>query len=415
MRKININNNFSDVLKYGKFKLVPFVLAASMLSGCGVRMKSVEPVKSSCISNSLNDIGDFLEEQNRLATYFSNWGYNCQDIGDNFYRVKEDYNQNIFYCDSLDEFRNYVDIKNPTYDDVRCAVIENPSFKGEYETWLLEGLDNLEKASLNLDLVALYQNIKRMSIVSQTIDEIVSEIGSPGAYFSIEDGKVFLNPETVTPYTLCHEVLGHGISDIQIEKDGRLIFYKPDFLLLYADIDNADYYFKYTGFSLEEGKADFISDIATGIKSGGPYDVEAEQLRIFIETIDISLSDYIKYGTSYLVKTMRENDIDRPIDYIMAVDELLTGQREKNFNIPNNFLMEHNIVEFFKDYADDKINAGVSNTVIKDKVQGVLENTSYDFVTAGEFFIYDSVDMDKLQKRVLSEVDNLQEISKKSR
>ena len=415
MNKIDINQSLIKKLKKGKNKIASFILATTILSGCEANKEICQPIQNTTVK-SINAVSEnlnsYVNEQRMLNYYTKQWGYDCQDIGNNFSKVKMDFNKNIYYCDSLDEFRKYVDKANPTYTDVREAIKNNTSITGKYEEWLLEGLNNLEMKLPDLDLVALYQNIKNISIVEITTEEMYEKIRTLGACFSPEEGKVYIDPTIVDSYVICHEILGHGISTVQILKDNKYIQYKTDMLVLYADFQAAEYNFKYIGFSLEEGKADLITDIATQTVSGGPYDMEAEHLRIFTETCGIPLTDYIKYGAAGLIKTMRKSDINNPIDYIVSVDTLLSSVRSHEFDLPNNSKMESNMKTFFKDYVDDKIKNGENLDEIKNKIKLILENTSYDWINAGELFVYDSVKMEDLKIEILREIDELNKTEK---
>lgn len=109
---------------------------------------------------------------------------------------------------------------------------------------------------------------------------------------------------------------------------------------------------------------------------------------------------------------MRKSDINNPIDYIVSVDTLLSSVRSHEFDLPNNSKMESNMKTFFKDYVDDKIKNGENLDEIKNKIKLILENTSYDWINAGELFVYDSVKMEDLKIEILREIDELNKTEK---
>lgn len=408
MKNIDSNNSLRTKLKHSRVKLVPFVLAASMLSGCGAKVEVMKSSPNKLMSAILENVEDELNRQKTLDYYFSEWGYECKNMGDNFYRIVKDNNTDIIYCGSLDEFREYATVKEPTYDDIREAIVSNATISGDYEKWLLEGVNNLENSGINFDLVVLYQNFKEISLVEISSEEMMKEHGHLGAEFDIRGRRIFIDPANVSPYVICHEALGHGISDIQTSFDGKTIFYMPDFLTIYVDTETGKCSFNYLGFSLEEGKADLIADIATKTTNFGTYEMEAEQLRIITEMCGLSISDYISYGTTLLVDKMRECDVDKPFDYIKSVDDLLTSVRNREFEIEDRCRMRYNMKEFFKDYADDKITAGWDVEEIKKQIKIVFENSKYKSVEAGQLFIFDSVFMDDLEEEILNLVDDLE-------
>lgn len=416
-----MKNSVSGILekvKRGGTKVAPFVLAMSLLSGCG-NNKSISEVEVDRPTTTLDAVGELVSDlildeiekaemlalkERSLFAKFSSWGFELEKIDSNYYKVIKDNNKNITYCDSIDDFKKHVDVKNPTFEDVRNAIYENPSITSEYQKILIDGLNNIEIQNKDLDLTILYYNIKRLEFVEISVSEMMDRIGYSGAYYNIEDGKVFVDSNR-TPYVILHEVFGHAISDIQMAVGDGYVFYMPDCLAVKADFDNCDYSFEYLGTSLEEGKADLIANKACNTTTQGPYDMEAEQLRIFNEVSNTSLNEFINKGVVGLVSNMKENDIDRPVEYIMSVDSLLDCVQERILIVPEEYTMKYNMTEFLKDYADDKINAGADRSKIEDYIEEIFDASDYKCINAGELFIYDSVYVDELKEHVVGEID----------
>lgn len=414
MKRVKVFDDLEKICRGCRLKLIPFSLMVT-LSGCSMAKSDVALANVSIAAGIFKDAEELIEETQEINYYFKSWGYKCSNLDGNYYRLKEDLNTNTYYCDSIEEFRKFVDVKNPTYDDVKEAIRTNENINDKYKEWLLTGVNNLENSCNDFDLTILYYNINRLIIMERSSEEMYSIIGSSGANFDYINGIVNIDISNVTPYVLCHEVFGHGLSDAVIEKDGKSIFYMPSFSTIYMDLDNADYRFHNLGLSLEEGKADLISDIATNTHGGGPYDMEAEQLRIFLEMTDITLADFSNKGVLFLIKSMIKNDIDEPIDYILSVDGILDSVRNRKFEFPSEYRMKNNMKAFFKDYADDKIEEGLSIETIKGQISRTFENSTYEFVLAGDFFIYDDVEMNELKLEVFEEIDNIKVNQKKNR
>lgn len=416
-----MKNSVSGILekvKRGGTKVAPFVLAMSLLSGCG-NNKSISEVEVDRPTTTLDTVGELVSDlvsdeiekaemialkERSLYTTFSSWGYELKKIDSNYYKVIRDNNQNITYCDSIDDFKKYVDVKNPTFEDVRNAIYENPNITSEYQDILIEGLNNLEIQNNDIDLTVLYYNIKRLEFVELSVQEMMAIKGYSGAYFDVVEGKVFVDPNW-NPYVLFHEVFGHAVSDIQMAVEDGYVFYMPDCLAVKVDFDNDDYSFEYLGTSLEEGKADLIGNLLANTFMQGPYDIATEQLRIFNEVSNTSLNEFINKGVVGLVSNMKENDIDRPVEYIMSVDSLLDCVQERILIVPEEYTMKYNMTEFLKDYADDKINAGADRSKIEDYIEEIFDASDYKCINAGELFIYDSVYVDELKEHVVGEID----------
>lgn len=191
-------NNNSKKSKY--ISLIPKIIhkgvlislaTALMLTGCS---KSIE-------ANSISDetskdnifYGEILSEDISVLRYY----------------------KGVTYCKDIEEFKKYIDIdvKNPTFEDLKNAIRKNENIDDIYKEWLYTGIDNLESSRINMDLTILYYNLNRIKIIEVSLDEIKEDYPPAAvAYFNCIDGIVGVNKEIVNPFEIYHEVLGHGMT-----------------------------------------------------------------------------------------------------------------------------------------------------------------------------------------------------------
>lgn len=407
MSNLKIYDNIRIILKKGKLRLVPLILAVSMINGCTSENHKMEntTLSTPSVRENINNYPK-KEEKSKQRFCYIDATFETEQIDDNFYRIEKEEANNDKYCTSIDELKKYVSLENATYSDIKKAIKKNPNISNKHEKWLLKGINNLESYPEKFDLSILYHNIQRMNIIKISSNKMLKKIGSYGACFEMEDGNanVYVTKD-ITNYQLCHEVFGHGISITEIEKDGTLYHYSPSMMAIYYhDGENE---IKKVGYSLEEGKADLISDIATG-SNEGPYRMEKEQFRIFRETTNTSLSDFISNGVTYLIDNMKKNDINKPLEYILRVDGLRNEINNDNiFDFNEEYSMENNMKAYFCDYVDDKINNGTSVKEVKKKTKKILNSTKYDYIFAGDTVIYDMISMPDLKKEIMNEINGI--------
>ena len=76
---------------------------------------------------------------------------------------------------SLEEIKSIIGINDITWEDVKEAIKGNKSIDESFISYILEGIDNLEKSGINYDLTALYLNLKTMTVEKQDINDNYNE------------------------------------------------------------------------------------------------------------------------------------------------------------------------------------------------------------------------------------------------
>lgn len=322
------------------------------------------------------------------------------------------------FCKDMDEFRKHVDVKNPTFDDVRAAIKNNENIPDNYKEWLNEGIDNLEVNLSDMDLVVLYYNISRMNCISKTSEEIKADTGvaMAGAYFDYRDASVVINDDTVNKWTFLHEALGHASTEVNIDdkiiKSTRIycISLTKDGDGNLAKDDEGKYIAEefFWGNGIEEGKADLLTQIATGepVESAA-YEVELEELRIFMETTGLTLEELINGGTEVLINAMHDNDIGNPGDYIDSLEIVCKVEQNCDLSMIDSINISDDITRYILDFCDDKIERGESKKDVIKKVTDIINNSDFEYFTSqsGALMI-DMIKPSELAKEIVDEINN---------
>lgn len=414
---MKVFDKFLLLLKDNKIRLVSFALATMCISGCGMKNESnLEDLTEETIpvtddvKESDTLVSPEISDMDMFRMQFSGRSFeleNVIDTGDCYvYRIKEDYTKNEIYCRNLDEFRKYVTVKNPTYDDVLAALSANQNITGTYEEWIAEGINNLKNKLADANLVALYYNISRMTISEQNAKEIRKVAPMATAYFHPSTGAVVVDPKTVDKSILCHEALGHGINEAQVEWDGKSVYCTSAMMGIIVNPSKAQCERVKFGRSLEEGKATMINSLATNIYEANEYALETEQLRIFNETVGNSLTDYINDGCLGLINDMTKNDIDYPINYVKSVDGLFDSRCIGSFTLDDNCKTSNNLKAFLLDYADDKLKRDVNIDDIQGQLNSIIMGGHSSTIVYG-FVMLDFIDMDSFAEEVRDELNAL--------
>jgi len=421
--KINIRKKLKNILKKGKVKLVPFVTAIGLVAGCGVMhgKDDNELINSDKYINSWDvqdvtdeneDLQDIVDDECEIKysdaeslRILNEYGYECEVFDTNLYKIRCDKNENVTYCDSLDEFREYASVKNPTYEDLRRAVLSNDNINGRYQEWLLEGIDNLVSTRFNFDLVALYCNLEKLQIVERTEDEIKNDVPYADAYFLQENATVVVCPDNVSKSVFLHEAIGHSISCVSLEVDGHT--YKVCNIIPLIEEKSSKFEIRYAGFGLEEGKAGTITTMVDGSFDIGPYGLQSEQLRVFLDTLCITLPNYVNMTPCGLVEVMKANDVDRALEYIENVDGMTNDMFEGQLSVNPKYATEDNLGKFFLDYADDKLYEGADAEQITNQITSIILNGGYYNLVYGNRIVFDEINADELIYNITDDINSL--------
>lgn len=363
-----------------KNTLISLAMALTIIGGTKILTSDLTqislPAKED-ISNTQSE--EINAEKNEIEEMFEQIGAKIEQISDNLFVVKSIENEESIYCHSANEFTQYLDVQNPTFDDVKQALENNENIKDEYKNIIRNGINILQEKMPDVNLSALYYNISRMKIYEKESEQIRNETTENViAYFNIVDSSVSICPDSFTEETFVHEVLGHGMTSGMIKNGDKKVQLVTEMIIYDSQLDDGNN-LNLFGSSMAEEEADLITQQIVGddiLKNGLPYSPVSEQLKLYMEIAEMDISDLINNGSIKLVKKMLENDIENPLDYLEKNDVLCNALINGLEIVQPEMSVKKNIKELFWDYADNKLERGESIDKITANIRNMISNTS---------------------------------------
>ena len=295
--------------------LVSLVTAISIL-GCGQTVKAEEKrqeiVTAEQIQSQieLNEKDIEINQENSTDEVVT-----IQKLAPNEYKLLTGNCGSDLYFDSIDEFSEQLNQKNPTFEEIEKKIQQDKNIPDKYKKIFIEGLENLKELMPDLNLSVLNQHLERgLKIVEKTGKEIAEQEGKNSiASFDKSNSTMYINPQDVNEETLLHE-LAHAITGIIMQKDGKKIYMGTEAIIYFKDTGNLQVYG--TGFA--EAIADIISKNALGDKGieKGSYQAISEQLEVMLNVTHDSPTDLVNKGTSRFIQKAKKIGIDTIYDNI---------------------------------------------------------------------------------------------------
>ena len=385
----------NDLVNVKMLRFVPRVIArtglvslstALLLTGCGfprinrLNMFGTRVESEATTSEEPKDVADMTDIE--LLEYY--YGSPVEEIAPRKYvlptlRIESE----VFtICQNAEQFRKCVGMeKRPTYDDLLNAVASNSNITGKHEKWLKEAIINLSHNPDfdNVDFSAFLYNLQRMTIEEKSLDEVAEDSEKTGAaaYFRCAESKVVISKERDSKFVFLHEALGHSVTEVLTE-DG--IFFRTYVVFVEmkraknGDIGDINAYMN--GDSLEEGKADFLTEVALNNSEVSPssYDVEKETFRELKETLQLSWADIINNSmTLEILLRMRELGMSENLKYIDNAD--LLHEVHEFEECDDSITFKSNIGAFMIDYAQSQMKSGKTLEEVLKQIVKVLNDS----------------------------------------
>ena len=290
--------------------------------------------------NELNDYGkekneDILEEN---FNWLTEHGYGVEKINfgsretiifhDN---INTNCQDKMIFCRDLDEFRQYVDVKNPTYEDVKNAITLNENIPEQYKGTIYNWLENLKQNFPNLDLVVLYYNVSTIKFEIAQQEEIEQKSNSNkkenedkwkniNALFVKEEHKQYVQ-DSIAEVVLEHES-EHWITEATIKKDNLTVNNTSKMIIIDGEItkneNNTIIPAKSIGLGYEEAKAEAFRRIVSNNFEEKYYEDHIKVFKILMSIADMNLEEFAEYGTRGLIQRLNEkgfNIADKVTEY----------------------------------------------------------------------------------------------------
>ena len=279
----------------------------------------------------LNELNEYGKEKNEdiLEDNF-NWltehGYGVEKINfgsretiifhDN---INTNCQDKMIFCRDLDEFRQYVDVKNPTYEDVKNAVALNENIPEQYKGTIYNWLENLKQNFPNLDLVVLYYNVSTIKFEIAQQEEIEQKSNSNKkenedkwknikALFVKDEHKQYVQ-DSIAKVELEHE-LEHWITEATIKKDNLTVNNTSKMIIIDGEItkneNNIIIPAKSLGIGFEESRAEAFRRIVSNDFEEKYYEDHIKVFKLLMSIADMNLEEFTEYGTRGLVQRLTE-------------------------------------------------------------------------------------------------------------
>ena len=257
----------------------------------------------------------------------------------------------VSYVDSCTpaEFAQYIDIQNPTYDDVRNVLNSNPQVPDDIKEILLGGINNMEAKGFSMDLSVLYYNLQRLNVKYVQPGDLGTCIG----IYDHVDGCTYLENEinqkdpAYVAEIVRHEVLGHG-STRAYNPNAKVMC---DVMDPYLEIDQQGVIRDagFLGHFAVEGIADTITAIANDKKidtQTSSYTTEVYELITLCDSNDIEIEDFANHGIELLIDKMKANGVENPYQTISILDNTTELMMQ-------NALVQADLTSTFVEYYDE--------------------------------------------------------------
>lgn len=291
---------------------------------------------------------------------------------------------------SNDDIRKYLDLKNPTYDDVRSAIRNNANLSEDFKLAILEYTDLSERKNPDADLVVFCYNMSKLKIEFISSKEMQENIGNDSksrevvAYFDDVSGTIYL------PYgfdlkkeedrnDFYHE-LTHA-KDTAFLELGNCFVHRINCLIIVdgkklVAIGQALVEGVTEDYTFELGNDDFIAYKKYGFLTvgvNGYYDY-IDIFSLLANCTDYSIEDFHSGGILTFVESMHRNGIDEPLAILKKMDDNLYGnQYDGNDNFGR--IRKEIYLDFFEDKVGDWVSEGNDDETIKSMVDNYFDNS----------------------------------------
>lgn len=276
---------------------------------------------------------------------------------------------------SNDEARKYLEVKNPTFDDVRDVVEKNDNLPPKFKKAIFDYISSLQKNQPGIDLCIFYYNMEGLKLV---IDNENSEQNSNNvkivAYFNSWERTIYLCDnfdfeDENSIWTLFHE-LTHALDNAFIQTDGCFV-YRVNYLFIAKGGK-----IEFLGLAIMEGATENnVFDISESPYVAYDKDGEARVwVSSYCEYADIfsllsscanqSEFDFHEKGLVGLLSNLKENGVDCAIEIIEAMDA--DGNSMSNSGLRE--MVYENVFE-------DKCNFWQSNNMTAAEIENAIDYT----------------------------------------
>ena len=305
-------------------------------------------------------------------------------------------NGNNIYTKNNDEFRQYVENKNPTFNEVREAISKKQNLDPIIVGYLYEYIDILEEKCPDIDLVCFYHNIEKLEFRIETKEELEKQKCS--GYFEVINGTIVVGEE-LNKETIYHEI-GHMLNQACIMVNNNYVMRKAQ---SYVIDEQNNVSCIGTGFSegLNENFHLEVFDIDNNMDIG-IYRDYTDVINLILKTTDIDIIDLLQNDTRYVIEQLKENGIKDAKHIIDLMDSFEAPYNEEELVIANNLRKE--IYEiYFEDFCEKKREEGYTE---EELYYYLIDTLNYGYIQ--EKFSFDNIYFSEQKSLYWKVIDQIQ-------
>ena len=217
------------------------------------------------------------------------------------------------------QIKKYLDVKDPSFDDVRRVVKRNPNIPEEYKEYAFDYIDELERYNPSQDLAILYYNMENLKNIK--VSDIASSALTKG-YFNKFEKEIAVDTENDVAVVFKHE-LTHATYSIDAIVDGVHII-KDVMHPIFVDENRI----AFLGRSLNEGLIDNYRLELGGktLKSNNSvsYEIFQDEARLCSNILGASTDELLENNIRYLMDQMYKIGVVDIAEVIMLIDKSLS-------------------------------------------------------------------------------------------
>ena len=364
---------------------------------------------------------------------------------------------------SMDEVKSFMTNSNPSVEECKRAVDENPDIPEEYRKYFYEFLDDVHENIPDFNLSLFYFNVKRGLFLQHGTPEAIEANygkGNKGSYNSTKNMLVVPNVPTEgsTPeetedfyHTFYHE-LAHVCNSVDInindenkdklDKDLYQIFFdkmkeenvnKLGFSFENGNMQILELYVGEMNYNeydiaavLSEGMAEEFVNVARGKKvQNNCYNESQMLIETYCAIAGVPFEDVLNKGTYFLMEKVKENGIENPLFYVALNDQLNGYEVEETDKFAPILEKKYSTTDLFamlgEEYINSEIKKGKSYEEAKEmyvsflKESGVYENLPESIWTDETHLHTDTQNIDLYTEKIGRKTDELFGITQKNK
>lgn len=415
-----MKQNMVNKFKFSKHVLPVFLAAAMTVSLSGCKGNS-EKGSTSIVSL------DNAQTQNLNTNVLEDGTvYTTNTLADGMVYItdyKSPKGKEKVFVYSNDEFREYLDNKNPTFEDLRVVLNDNENIDSKYKEKISDYIDGLEKKDSNVDLSVFYYNLQHLKIEVKSLSEIKKESGRDDAFaYFVPATHVIYIPEESEEYTDAnafeHE-LSHAVNSTCLE-DGNRTIVRTNRLCIPIEKDGATSFYLF-GESADEGITEAFTYFVLGRDyiqgmDGSRSDYQvcaylefADEIELLSSVVGSNILEVQERGFIDLMNHLYELGISNP-------SKLLDSMKQESGlveSINDGCAVRFSIyTEVFESFAKKLVERGYTSNEIYKETINCLENSFLEKLIAdGDFLvsILYSSKQEELKEKVISTVSSVLE------